>query len=115
MLRVIPINNRGELELDQFEKLLNHRSAGCRATSSNALGTINPVRKIINTAHSWNVLVLIDGFQAAPHMKVDVRNLDCDFYVFSPATKCSGPPASACCMAESNCLRTCRPTRVVAT
>ena len=55
VLRVIPINNRGELEFDQFEKLLNHRTRLVAVSHvSNALGTINPVRKIINTAHSWN-------------------------------------------------------------
>ena len=84
VLRVIPINNRGEVEFDQFEKLLNHRTRLVAVSHvSNALGTINPVREIIITAHSWNVPVLIDGAQAVPHMKVDVRNLDCDFYVFS--------------------------------
>jgi len=84
VLRVIPINDRGEVEFDQFEKLLNHRTRLVAVSHvSNALGTINPVRAIINTAHSWNVPVLIDGAQAVPHMKVDVRDLDCDFYVFS--------------------------------
>ena len=84
VLRVIPINDRGEVELDQFEKLLNRRTRLVAVSHvSNALGTINPVREIINTAHGWNVPVLIDGAQAVPHMKVDVRNLDCDFYVFS--------------------------------
>ena len=84
VLRVIPINDRGEVEFDQFEKLLNHRTRLVAVSHvSNALGTINPVREIINTAHSWNVPVLIDGAQAVPHMKVDVRDLDCDFYVFS--------------------------------
>ncbi len=84
VLRVIPINDRGEIELDAFEKLLNPRTRLVAVSHvSNALGTINPVREIINTAHNWNVPVLIDGAQAVPHMKVDVRNLDCDFYVFS--------------------------------
>jgi cysteine desulfurase/selenocysteine lyase len=84
VLRVIPINDRGEVEFDQFEKLLNHRTRLIAVSHvSNALGTINPVREIVKTAHGWNVPVLIDGAQAVPHMKVDVRNLDCDFYVFS--------------------------------
>jgi cysteine desulfurase/selenocysteine lyase len=79
------------VESDQFEKLLNHRTRLVAVSHvSNALGTINPVREIINTAHSWNVPVLIDGAQAVPHMKVDVRNLDCDFYVFS-SHKVFGP------------------------
>jgi cysteine desulfurase/selenocysteine lyase len=84
VLRVIPINDRGEVELDQFERLLNRRTKLVAVSHvSNALGTINPVREIVKTAHGWNVPVLIDGAQAAPHMRVDVRNLDCDFYVFS--------------------------------
>jgi cysteine desulfurase/selenocysteine lyase len=84
VLRVIPINDRGEVEFDQFEKLLNHRTRLVAVSHlSNALGTISPVREIVKTAHSCNVPVLIDGAQAVPHMKVDVRNLDCDFYVFS--------------------------------
>jgi cysteine desulfurase / selenocysteine lyase len=84
MLRVIPINDRGEVDFDQFEKLLNRRTRLVAVSHvSNALGTINPVREIVNTAHGWNVPVLIDGAQAVPHMRVDVRDLDCDFYVFS--------------------------------
>jgi len=83
-LRVIPINDRGEVEFDQFEKLLNRRTRLVAVSHvSNALGTINPVREIVKSAHGWNVPVLIDGAQAVPHMRVDVRNLDCDFYVFS--------------------------------
>ena len=84
VLRVIPINDRGELEFDQFETLLNNRTRLVSLTHvSNALGSINPVREIIRAAHAWNVPVLIDGAQAVPHMQVDVRSLDCDFYVFS--------------------------------
>ncbi|MCE5306932.1 MAG: cysteine desulfurase [Acidobacteriales bacterium] len=84
VLRVVPINDRGEMEFDQLEKLLNRRTRLVAvAHVSNALGTINPVREIVRTAHRFNVPVLIDGAQAVPHMKVDVRNLDCDFYVFS--------------------------------
>jgi len=84
VLRVIPINDRGEIELDAFEKLLNPRTRLVAVSHvSNALGTINPVREIVRTAHRFNVPVLIDGCQAIQHMKVDVQNLDCDFYVFS--------------------------------
>jgi cysteine desulfurase/selenocysteine lyase len=84
VLRVIPINDRGEMEFDQFEKLLNHRTRLVAVSHvSNALGTINPVREIVKTAHGWNVPVLIDGAQAVPHIGVDVRSLACDFYVFS--------------------------------
>ena len=81
-LRVIPINDRGEIA--EIETLLNPRTRLVAVSHvSNALGTINPVRDIIEAAHSWNVPVLIDGAQAAPHLAVDVRSLDCDFYVFS--------------------------------
>jgi cysteine desulfurase / selenocysteine lyase len=81
-LRVIPINDRGEIA--EIETLLSPRTKLVAVSHvSNALGTINPVRDIIQAAHSWNVPVLIDGAQAAPHLAVDVRSLDCDFYVFS--------------------------------
>jgi len=83
-LRVAPINDDGELIFEEFEKLLNQRTRFVSvAHVSNALGTINPVRRIIKTAHGWNVPVLLDGAQAAPHLKVDVRDLDCDFYTIS--------------------------------
>ena len=83
-LRVAPINDRGELALDEFEKLLGPRTKLVAATHiSNALGTVNPVRTMIEMAHSRKIPVLVDGAQAAPHMKVDVRALDCDFYAFS--------------------------------
>ena len=90
-LRVAPINDQGELLLEEFEKLLNPRTRFVSvAHVSNALGTINPVRQIIEMAHRWNVPVLIDGAQAAPHLKVDVQELGCDFYAFS-SHKVYGP------------------------
>ena len=83
-LRVVPINESGELLLEEFQKLLNTRTKIVAVTQvSNALGTINPVRRIIEMAHSENIPVLVDGAQAVPHLKVDVQALDCDFYVFS--------------------------------
>jgi cysteine desulfurase / selenocysteine lyase len=83
-LRVAPINDAGEIRLDEFEKLLNPKTKIVAVVHlSNALGTLNPVGKIIEMAHRRNVPVLLDGAQAAPHLKVDVRELDCDFYVFS--------------------------------
>ncbi|HEY2469032.1 MAG TPA: cysteine desulfurase [Terracidiphilus sp.] len=83
-LRVAPINDAGELELDEFEKLLSPRTRIVAVTHmSNALGTINPIRDIIRLAHSRNIPVLVDGAQAAPHLKIDVQDLDCDFYAFS--------------------------------
>ncbi|MFZ3201098.1 MAG: cysteine desulfurase [Candidatus Acidiferrales bacterium] len=83
-LRVAPINDHGELLLDEFEKLLGPRTKLVAVTHvSNALGTINPVRRMIEMAHARNIPVLVDGAQAAPHLKVDVQALDCDFYAFS--------------------------------
>jgi cysteine desulfurase / selenocysteine lyase len=84
LLRVIPMNDAGELLLDEYEGLLNERTKFIAVTHvSNALGTINPVRQMIAQAHKYGVPVLIDGAQSAPHMPVDVQELDCDFYVFS--------------------------------
>lgn len=83
-LRVIPMNDAGELLLDDYEVLLNERTKLVSLIHvSNALGTINPVKEMIAHAHKYGVPVLIDGAQAAPHMPVDVQDLDCDFYVFS--------------------------------
>jgi cysteine desulfurase / selenocysteine lyase len=84
LLRVIPMNDAGELLLDAYEGLLNERTKLVAITHvSNALGTINPVEQMIAYAHKYGVPVLIDGAQSAPHMPVDVQDLDCDFYVFS--------------------------------
>ncbi len=83
-LRVIPMNDDGELLIDEYERLLSDRTKLVAVTHlSNALGTINPVKQIIQIAHHRGVPVLVDGAQAAPHLKVDVRDLDCDFYAFS--------------------------------
>jgi len=83
-LRVAPINDAGELVVDEFEKLLGPRvKLACVAHVSNALGTVNPVREIIQMSHAHGIPVLVDGAQAAPHMKLDVKDLDCDFYAFS--------------------------------
>jgi cysteine desulfurase/selenocysteine lyase len=83
-LRVAPINDSGELLMDEYEKLLNSRTRLVSvAHLSNALGTINPLPQIIELAHHRHVPVLIDGAQSAAHLKVDVQELDCDFYAFS--------------------------------
>jgi len=84
VLRVVPINDDGELLLDEYEKLLNQRTRLVAMTHvSNALGTINPVKQIVEMAHSHDIPVLIDGAQAVPHQSVDVLDMGCDFYVFS--------------------------------
>ncbi len=83
-LRVVPINDNGELLLDEYEKIVGQRpKIVAIAHVSNALGTINPVEQMITTAHHHGAVVLVDGAQAVPHMKVDVRALDCDFFAFS--------------------------------
>jgi len=90
-LRVIPCDDAGELLLDEYAKLFNGHTRLVAITHvSNALGTINPARQMIATAHQHGVPVLLDGAQAIPHMKVDVQDLDCDFYAFS-AHKMCGP------------------------
>ncbi|MBL1262430.1 cysteine desulfurase [Candidatus Methylomicrobium oryzae] len=84
VLKVAPINRKGELIYEAFDALLSEKTRLVAvAHMSNALGTINPVEKIIAAAHARSVPVLLDGAQAAPHMKVDVKALDCDFYAFS--------------------------------
>lgn len=84
VLRVVPINDDGELRLDEYERLLGPRTRLVSMVHiSNALGTINPVQQVIEMAHNQGVPVLIDGAQATPHLPVDVRALDCDFYVCS--------------------------------
>jgi cysteine desulfurase / selenocysteine lyase len=90
-LRVIPINDHGELLIDEFAQMLNPRvKLVAVAHISNALGTINPVKRIIELAHSRDIPVLLDGAQAAPHIKVNVRDLGVDFYAFSGHKTC-GP------------------------
>lgn len=93
-LTVIPMNNQGELVLEEFEKLLSEKTKIVAVNHiSNALGTINPIKEIIEKAHKAGAAVLIDGAQAAPHIKPDVQELDCDFYVFSGHKIC-GPTGS---------------------
>ncbi len=90
-LRVAPINDAGELIVEEFDKLLGPRvKIVALAHVSNALGTINPIREIVRKAHAFGIPVLIDGAQAAPHLPIDVEDLDCDFYAFS-AHKVYGP------------------------
>lgn len=91
ILKVIPMNDEGELQMDVFHQLIskNTKLVFCNHVS-NALGTINPIEEIIDTAHKFNAAVLIDGAQATPHIKPDVQGLDVDFYVAS-AHKLCGP------------------------
>lgn len=93
-LKVIPMNEKGELIMEEYEKLLSDKTKIVAVNHiSNSLGTINPVKQIIDKAHAAGAAVLIDGAQAAPHLKIDVQNLDCDFYAFSGHKVC-GPTGS---------------------
>jgi cysteine desulfurase/selenocysteine lyase len=90
-IRVVPIDDAGQLDIEAYKKLFNANTKFVGVTHvSNALGTINPVKEMIAIAHSHGVPVLVDGAQAAPHMRVDVQDLDCDFYAFSGHKLC-GP------------------------
>lgn len=104
VLRVIPMNDRGELLLDEYERLFTPRTRiVCVAHVSNVLGTVNPVREMIATAHAHGVPVLVDGAQSIPHMPVDVQALDADFYVFS-GHKVYGPTGVGVLYGKENWL-----------
>src|SRR3954468_6716918 len=91
VLRVVPINMKGEVEMDAYAALLSPRTRiVAMGHVSNALGTVNPVQQVIEQAHAAGAVVLIDGAQAAPHLVIDVQALECDFYVFS-SHKMYGP------------------------
>ena len=83
-LRAAPINDEGELDMEAFERLLGDRTRLVAVVHlSNALGTINPIKRLVALAHARGIPVLVDGAQAAPHLRVDVQDLDCDFFAFS--------------------------------
>lgn len=103
-LKVVPINDKGEFLMEGFEQLLSEKTKLVAVTHvSNTLGTINPVKEIIEKAHQKGALVLIDGAQAVPHTKVDVQELDCDFYVFS-GHKMFGPTGVGILYGKENIL-----------
>lgn len=108
-LRVIPMNDAGELLLDAYDALLNERTKFVAVTHvSNALGTINPVEEIIDRAHKYGVPVLLDGAQSAPHMSIDVQALDCDFFAFS-GHKIYAPTGSGVVYGKAELLETMNP------
>lgn len=91
---MIPMNERGELIIDEYENLLNERTKMVAVTHvSNSLGTVNPIKEMIATAHKFGVPVCVDGAQSVPHFPVDVQDLDCDFFAFS-GHKMFGPTGS---------------------
>lgn len=105
ILKVIPINDQGELIIEEFTKLLNNKTKLISvAHVSNALGTVNPIEEIIKQAHAKGVPVIIDGAQAAPHLKIDVKNLDCDFYLIS-GHKIYGPTGIGALYGKSEHLK----------
>ena len=90
-LKIIPISDVGELDLEEYRRLLSDRTKIIAVTHvSNVLGTINPIKEMVALAHAKDIPVLVDGAQGAPHMKVDLQDLDCDFYIFSGHKVC-GP------------------------
>lgn len=111
VLRVIPINDAGELLMDEFEKMLSERTKLVSVVHvSNALGTINPVAEIIKKAHEVGAKVLIDGAQATSHIDIDVQALDCDFYVFS-LHKLYGPTGMGVLYGKTDILNAMPPYR----
>ncbi len=108
-IRVVPINDAGELLVEEYEKLFNSRTRFVGLSHvSNALGSINPIKRMIATAHQHGVPVLVDGAQAAPHLKIDVRDLDCDFYAFS-AHKMCGPTGIGILYGKAHLLESMQP------
>ncbi len=112
VLKVIPINNKGELIISEFEKLISEKTKLVAIVHvSNTLGTINPIKEIIKKAHNYNIPVLIDGAQATQHLIVDVQELDCDFYAFS-GHKIYGPTGIGVLYGKENLLNEIPPYQV---
>jgi cysteine desulfurase/selenocysteine lyase len=108
-LRVAPINDNGEVMLEEFARLLSGRTRIAAVSHiSNALGTVNPVKQMIALAHHHGVPVLVDGAQAVPHMRIDVRDLDADFYTFS-SHKVFGPTGLGVLYGKTNLLESMPP------
>ena len=103
-LKIIPLNGKGEIVFDEYEKLLNDNTKIVSiAFISNSLGTINPVKSIIDLAHKYNAIVLIDGAQAVQHIRIDVQKLNCDFFAFS-GHKIYGPTGIGALYGKENLL-----------
>lgn len=103
-LRVIPMNDKGELLLDEYEKLFTERTKIVSVTHvSNVLGTVNPVKEIVRIAHEHGVPVMVDGAQSTPHFAVDVQDIDCDFFAFS-GHKMYGPTGVGVLYGKENWL-----------
>ncbi len=108
-LRVAPIDDNGDVILEEFDRLLSGRvKIAAISHVSNALGTVNPVKQMIELAHRHGIPVLVDGAQAVPHLRVDVRDLDADFYVFS-SHKVFGPTGMGVLYGKANLLESMPP------
>jgi len=108
-LRVIPVSNEGELLIDEYEKLLNAKTKLVSIVhASNALGTINPIKRMIDTAHRTGAMVLVDGAQSTVHLDIDVQEMDCDFFVFS-SHKLYGPTGVGILYGKKHLLETMPP------
>lgn len=104
VLRVVPVSDEGVLDLEAYEKLLNPKTKLVAMVHiSNVLGTVNPVKQMVELAHQQDIPVLVDGAQAAPHQAIDVQDIDCDFYLFS-AHKMCGPTGVGVLYAKSHWL-----------
>ena len=109
VLKVIPINETGDINLDEMNRLISSKTKIISITHvSNTLGTINPIKKIINRAKSVDALTLIDGAQAVAHMRIDVQDIDCDFYVFS-GHKLYGPTGTGVLYGKEEVLKSLNP------
>ena len=112
IIKVIPINEKGELLIDAYKKLLNRKTKLVAVNhASNALGTINPVKEIIDAAHKVGAVVLIDGAQSTVHLDIDVQKMDCDFFVL-PVIKCMAQQEWEFYMGKKNYWNPCRRSRV---
>ena len=114
IIKWVDVDDEGNFLIEAFEKALTPRTKLVAITQmSNALGTIVPVKEVVKIAHARGIPVLIDGSQAAVHLAIDVRDIDCDFYVFT-GHKLYGRPASACSMQSMSIWWRCDPTMAAA-
>ncbi len=114
VIKWTPVDGEGNFLLEEFERLLTERTKMVAITQmSNVLGTVLPVKEIVGIAHARGIAVLVDGSQACVHVDVDVRDIDCDFYVMT-GTNCMGRPASACFTVSMRIWRRCRRSTVAA-
>ena len=113
ILKIIPINDEGELLMDEYEKLLSPKTKLVSIVHvSNSLGTINPVKQIIDAAHKIGAIVFVDGAQSAVHLDIDVQEMDCDFFAFS-AHKLYGPTGVGILYGKKNYWKVCPLFRAV--